>query len=493
MINNNRNKYGLTERDMKTLEGIFLKYPEVREVRLFGSRAKGNFKHGSDIDFAVMDKGLDSKTISNLSFDFEESSLPYTVDVINFSTLKHQEFIEHIDRVGIVFYERWKQIKLREICTDISYGYTASANDAPVGPKFLRITDITNGIINWEKVPYCKINNKDYLKYKLEVGDIVIARTGATTGYNAIIKQEVEAVFASYLIRYKVNEKIAEPFYVGYVIQSNKFQDYVDSIAGGSAQPGANAQQFADFEFLLSPTNEQQIITSILTSLDDKINLLQRQNKTLEQLAETLFRQWFVEEASEDWKVGKVRDFACINKSSISKDYEYEYIEYLDTGSITEGIISEFQVFKLLDAPSRAQRIVRKNDLVYSLVRPIQRHYGILIEVKPNTVVSTGFCVINCHSISPFFMYLLLTIDDSVDYFDMVAEGSTSAYPSLKPSDIANFEFALPPKEKLHAFSEYTADAWNKISSNRIQIQTLTQLRDALLPKLMSGEMRVKM
>ena len=149
----------------------------------------------------------------------------------------------------------WKEIELRDICSDISYGYTASANEAPIGPKFLRITDVAKGRINWSTVPYCPISKKDAIKYKLEVGDIVIARTGATTGYNAIIKNEVDAVFASYLIRFKMNNQVSYPFFVGYALQSNRFQDYVNAIAGGSAQPGANAQQFADYEILTSTSS----------------------------------------------------------------------------------------------------------------------------------------------------------------------------------------------------------------------------------------------
>jgi type I restriction enzyme S subunit len=82
----------------------------------------------------------------------------------------------------------WKKVKLGEICKDISYGYTASAKSNPLGPKFLRITDIVQERINWDEVPYCKIDEKKAEKYKLKIGDIVIARTGATTGYNKIIR-----------------------------------------------------------------------------------------------------------------------------------------------------------------------------------------------------------------------------------------------------------------------------------------------------------------
>jgi len=103
MVINNRNIYGLTERDMRTIQDIFKKYPDITEVRLFGSRAKGNYKQGSDIDLAVMNEGVSSKVIGDLAFEFEESRLPYMVDLINYPALRHKEFIEHIDRVGIVF------------------------------------------------------------------------------------------------------------------------------------------------------------------------------------------------------------------------------------------------------------------------------------------------------------------------------------------------------------------------------------------------------
>ncbi|HUZ58964.1 MAG TPA: restriction endonuclease subunit S [Hanamia sp.] len=386
----------------------------------------------------------------------------------------------------------WKEYKLGDVCSDINYGYTASANNNPIGPKFLRITDIVPERINWETVPYCEINKGNEKKYKLEKGDIVIARTGATTGYNAIIKGATHAVFASYLIRYRVKNEIANPFYIGYLLKSYEWKGFVQNVMSGSAQPGANAKQFADFDFELPPYQLQDEIVSILSSLDDKIDLLQRQNKTLEQLAETLFRQWFVEEAEESWEMVKVSDFAYINKLTVSRNYPFTVIEYLDTGSITEGVIENFETYNLSDAPSRAQRIVKDNDIVYSLVRPIQRHYGLLNNVKENTVVSTGFCVITSKRISQYFLYLLLTRNDAIDYFDMIAEGSTSAYPSLKPSDIAKFEFKKPPEEKLNKFNKVSSDTLNKIKSNTHQIKSLTQLRDALLPKLMSGEMRVK-
>ena len=199
-----------------------------------------------------------------------------------------------------------------------------------------------------------------------------------------------------------------------------------------------------------------------------------------------------MEEAEEWWEEKTIGDVAYINPENISLNYPFKEIEYLDTGSITKGVISEFQHFRLEDKPSRAQRIVRKHDVIYSLVRPIQRHYGILTGVKENTIASTGFCVIRSKGICPYFLYMQLTINGTIEMFDAIAEGSTSAYPSLKPSDISCFTFFMPPEKKLKEFSEFASKSWNKIDANARQIRILTKLRDTLLTKLMSGEVRVK-
>ena len=183
----------------------------------------------------------------------------------------------------------WKLSTLGEVSTDISYGYTASASQEKCGPKFLRITDIVPDRINWDTVPYCSIEDRKIEKYSLEIGDIVIARTGATTGHNKLIIKENNSVFASYLIRYRINSEIANPYYVAYNLQSYEWKGFLEGIIGGSAQPGANAKQFASFDFFLPSLKEQNEIAEILSSLDEKINLLYRQNNTFVDLAHLTF------------------------------------------------------------------------------------------------------------------------------------------------------------------------------------------------------------
>ncbi|MDP3434254.1 MAG: type I restriction endonuclease [Bacteroidota bacterium] len=105
-MNNLSSKFGLTDRDIQTIHGIFCKYPEVLLIHIFGSRAKGTSKPGSDIDFAIMNRLPDIKVLLRLKNDFEESSLPYKVDLVDFQTLTNQNFIDHIKMVGEVFYQR---------------------------------------------------------------------------------------------------------------------------------------------------------------------------------------------------------------------------------------------------------------------------------------------------------------------------------------------------------------------------------------------------
>lgn len=330
-----------------------------------------------------------------------------------------------------------------------------------------------NGILG-----YCANNNYD--------GEtIVIGRVGAYCGATYYENQPIW-VSDNALSAKPKGENNTKFFY--YFLKDMDLNQH----AGGSSHPLVTQTLLTslDVEVVDSP-EEQKAIASVLSSLDDKIDLFHRQNTTLERMAETLFRQWFVEEAQEDWEDVKLGDLVEINKKSINKAYPFNHIEYLDTGSLTEGKIESLQPYSIKEAPSRAIRLVEHNDVLISTVRPNQKHYGIINNPIENLVVSSGFCVLTPTKISPHFVYLLLTNDEMTESLHSIAEGSTSTYPSLKPSDIAAITFQLPPTDKLADFAKIAIDSWDKIHQNYKQIQTLEKLRDNLLPKLMSGEVKV--
>jgi type I restriction enzyme S subunit len=180
---------------------------------------------------------------------------------------------------------------LNDISDSIGYGVTASACDQPVGPKFLRITDIQNGKVNWEKVPWCEKNGKAIEKAKLRAGDIVFARTGATTGKSYLISDcPNEAVFASYLIRVRLG-KMADPGFVSHFFQTEDYWKQITKNARGVAQPGVNATTLKSLQIPLPPLLEQKRIAAILDAADA---LRAKRRESISQL-DTLVQSTFLE------------------------------------------------------------------------------------------------------------------------------------------------------------------------------------------------------
>ena len=171
--------------------------------------------------------------------------------------------------------EGWRKSPLSELCELINYGYTESAVNEEIGPKFLRITDIVPSFINWDSVPYCKIEESKKEKFLLKEGDIVIARTGATVGYaKRINKRHPESVYASYLVRLRINSEIDNKI-VGILLESDFYKEFVKSNISGAAQPNANAKVLTRFELLVAPKKIQQEFCDIISPILDQKEILQ--------------------------------------------------------------------------------------------------------------------------------------------------------------------------------------------------------------------------
>ena len=146
--------------------------------------------------------------------------------------------------------------KLKDYCV-MQYGYTETATTEPIGSKFLRITDIAQSYINWKAVPYCPITEENHKKYVLSEGDVVVARTGATVGVAKMIGKNIpDSVFASFLVRIRPTDKDYK-YYFGLAITSADFLEFVQTNAGGSAQPQANPPLLGEYE--LSVLDKQHL------------------------------------------------------------------------------------------------------------------------------------------------------------------------------------------------------------------------------------------
>ena len=237
---------------LATVERILAEHVPECEVRAFGSRATWTAKDYSDLDLAVVGEGpLHWRKLSRLKEAFEESSLPMRVDVLDWHSIS-ESFHREIERSYVVVQEgamegnakaatEWIHCTLADACSAISYGLTASASSRSDGPKFLRITDIVSGQLNWNTVPHVEADDETLAKYRLYDGDIVIARTGASTGTSAYVNSPPTSVFASYLVRLQAKPEFDARF-LAYYLKSKEFREYISGVLGDkSAQPNASA------------------------------------------------------------------------------------------------------------------------------------------------------------------------------------------------------------------------------------------------------------
>ena len=260
----------------------------------------------------------------------------------------------------------------------------------------------------------------------------------------------------------------------------------------GAAQPKLNKGALLSIPIILPESEaEQRAIAGILSSLDDKIDLLYRQNATLEALAETLFRQWFVEDAKQEWEERKVGDIANHLKVGINPvaNPTVMYCQYslpaYDNGQVPTRELG-------LEILSNKYEVTPNTILISKLNPRFPRIWAIGESVADNSVCSTEFQVFKPKKQSLYaYFYFLIKSEDVVGEMTMAASGTSGSHQRIRPEDILNIKVRIPSIEKAEEFSTIAQGFIDKVDKNRGVIQTLSTLRDTLLPKLMSGEVRV--
>ena len=391
---------------------------------------------------------------------------------------------------------QWKKVKLGEICNS-QYGYTASASSINTGTKFLRITDIVPNQIDWETVPYCQISDNEREKYLLHKGDIVVARTGATVGYAKYIKKDVQSVFASYLVRFTIKNNDIDSAYIGLCIESNAFKEYINSIATGSAQPNANSQMMSSFEISLPPLPTQHRIASILSRYDSLIENYQHQIKLLEEAAQRLYKQWFV-----DLKFPGYEKTVFVD--GIPQGWERKAISQL--GEYLNGF-----AFKPSDWQKSGKPIIKIKEMGNGVGEDTPRNKGERVPdkylVKAGDLLfswSATLMVIvwsgedgwlNQHlfKVTPIKEigreFLLQSISNTIEEFQNLTTGSTMKH--IQRNKLDQVFVNVPNNEIMKKYNNIAEKERAEILHLSLQIRHLTEARDRLLPKLMNGEIEV--
>ncbi len=441
-------KYGLSEKQLQEIKTVLSSYDGVEQAVLFGSRAIDTYKEASDVDIAIKGEKADwSLAIAIKDHLEEETYLPFFFDVVAYESVASEELKQHIAGKGKILFKRgvseWRECTLGDAITlqrghDLPKSKMVSGEIPVAG---------SNGIIGCHNISTTK-----------GVG-ITIGRSG-NIGNAYLYKNDFWAHNTTlYVKNFKGNDEI----FIYYFLRNIDFK----SFNVGSAVPTLNRNHIHPLDISLPPLPEQKAIATILSSLDNKIDLLHRQNKTLEALAETLFRQWFVEEAG-DWEDGTLGDVLELNYGKALKNEIRTGSGYPVIGS--SGIVGY-----------HADYLVEKPGIVIGRKGTLGKVTYLFDNFFP--IDTTYFIKSKRDSTSLFYEYFLLKT--------LHFENSDSAVPGLNRNIALSEEIKIPPENITVKFDSFCKNIFLKTKNNINQIKILEKLRDTLLPKLMSNEIKI--
>ncbi|EMI25969.1 restriction modification system DNA specificity subunit [Rhodopirellula europaea SH398] len=325
-------------------------------------------------------------------------------------------------------------------------------------------------------------------------GDIVFTCWGTINQIGLI---DATARYQRYIISNKqmklsVDPKKADHRFIYYLFSSPDKQSEILNNGIGAAVPGFNLGQLKKMPLLLPTLNEQKAIADVLTSLDNKIDLLHRQNKTLEAMAETLFRQWFIEEATDDWPDSNIDEVATLFGGGTPSTKKPEFWD----GRIAWTTPRDLSAQNLCFISKTARRITEaglakissgilpQGTLLMSSRAPI----GYLAITDVELAINQGYIAIEAKPpFNNYFLYLWCKLNME----EIKNSGNGSTFQEISKASFRKIQVAIPPSKQLRAAHEAFSANFEKIRQNEHQISVLEKIRDTLLPKLMSGEVRV--
>lgn len=298
----------------------------------------------------------------------------------------------------------------------------------------------------------------------------------------------------------------------------------ISAYLSGAVMPKLTQANLNRIEVPCPPRNLQDQIVEILGTLDDRITLLRETNKTLESIAQAIFKSWFVDfdpvrakmegrqpegmdedtaalfpdsfEESElglvprGWNVGSLADFAVLNPESWTAKKHPKTISYVDLANTKDNEIAAVTEFAFDEAPSRARRVLRAGDTIVGTVRPGNRSFAFIYEPTNNLTASTGFAVLRpIAAENTEFVYLAATQETSIEHLSHVADGG--AYPAVRPEVVLALSCIVPCRSVLQQFHAIATALLAQVAENQQQTQTISILRDTLLPRLISGQLRL--
>ena len=348
----------------------------------------------------------------------------------------------------------WQWCRLGDV-TKNQYGYTAKAFKDESLPKMLRITDIQDGAVNWHEVPNCEIDDEQKKKYLLQDNDIVIARTGATTGKSYIVSNPINSVFASYLIRLQLSKSI-NVRYLYYFLQSDLYWQQISELSAGIAQPGVNSSKLRRMPFPLPPLDEQKRIVALLdelfADLDEAKVLAQSVVEGSKLRRAAILHKAFNGELSKLWRdehgttldgwQKKFLSDALISSKQKTNDFSSSDLKYVGLENMEKNGGQIF--FQSANEVRSTKNVFCAGDLLYGKLRPYLNKHGI---AKFDGVCSTDILVFKESEQAEIkFINYFLSLPKFIEY--AVANSKGINLPRVSEKIILRAEIFLPPPEE---------------------------------------------
>lgn len=365
-----------------------------------------------------------------------------------------------------------------------SYGIAASAVEKDDRLyTYLRITDIQDdGSLDTTDLK--SVDNPDASKYLLSPNDIVFARTGASTGRNYFYDgSDGVFVFAGFLIKFSLDPQKVNPLFVKYYCQSTQYRNWVKSFSTGSTRGNINAQTFGNMDIPLPSRAAQDYLVSVLSPIDAKIKLNQKINDNLQQQAQAVYEEMFINNPDASLTSGTLSDIAIVTMGQSPKGSSYNEQAI---GEVFYQGRAEFG-FRF---PSRRlyttepKRIAEPGDVLLSVRAPV----GDLNVAYERCCIGRGLGAIHSKDgHSSFILYTMFSLKPQLDVFN----GEGTVFGSINRDSLNAIPVEIPSPDRIEQFEAFARPMDDLIRSNYEEICRLEALRDSLLPKLMSGEIDV--
>jgi len=523
----------VSPQDLTTIKRILAKYLPECEVRAFGSRVSWTAKPHSDLDLVVVGREkLSRKVLTSIKSEFEESAIPITVDVLDWHRIS-PEFRENIEKEYETIQtpdernaipEGWRFRKISDIAEVVGGGTPKTKKPEYWGGD---IPWLTPKDLSGEHFRYVSRGERNITKAGIENSSArlvppgtVLLTSRAPVGYVAMAKNPIATNqgFRSLV----VNEE-HDPDFIYYLLLHNT--DYLKQHASGSTFQELSGSTLKSLEFLIPPLSEQRAIAHILGSLDDKIELNRRMNKTLEAMARAIFKSWFVDfdpvrakaegrdpglpdeiavffpdnfedsefgEIPKGWKVSSLSEVVALISGGTPKTKAQEYwgedipwFSIVDAPKETDVFVVDTEKhITQLGVDKSSTKVLRKGTTIISARGTVGK---CALVGRPMAMNQSCYGIQSKGGIDDYFVYF--TIRRQVA--DLQRSGHGSVFNTITRDTFKTIQVAFPPTNLTNSYEEILHPFMESILANLYENVTLMSLRDILLPKLISGELRV--